>query len=125
MQPTALRNAAQEVPMTVRKLDKNEWPAYFDRISKGLEAEEAEIEVMALALGDQVEAEWLPLIGVTYEPKTDMLEVALEGLDHMIAKPREIYVDEQARGIVSIEIVDGDGVRQIVKLRDKLLLPAK
>jgi hypothetical protein len=111
--------------MTVRKLDKKEWPAYFDRISKGLEAEEAEIEVMALALGDQVEAEWLPLIGITYEPKTDMLDVALEGLDHMIAKPREIYVDEQTRGIVSIEIVDGDGVRQIVKLRDKLLLPAK
>jgi hypothetical protein len=125
MQPTALRNAAQEVPMTVRKLDKKEWPAYFDRVSKGLEAEEAEIEVMALALGDQVEAEWLPLIGITYEPKTDMLDVALEGLDHMIAKPREIYVDEQTRGIVSIEIVDGDGVRQIVKLRDKLLLPAK
>jgi hypothetical protein len=110
--------------MAVRKLDKMEWQTYFDRISKGLEAEEAEIEVMSLALGDQREAEWLPLLGITYEPKSDMLDVALEGLDHMIAKPREIWVEEQDRGIVSVEIIDAAGIRQIVKLRDKLLLPA-
>jgi hypothetical protein len=111
--------------MAVRKLDKNEWQSYFDRVSKGLEAEEAEIEVMSLALGDQREAEWLPFHGITYEPKSDVLDVALEGLDHMIAKPREIWVEEQDRGIVSVEIVDAAGIRQIVKLRDKLLLPTR
>jgi hypothetical protein len=115
----------KEVRMTVRKLDKKEWQTYFDRISRGLEAEEAEIEVMSLALGDQVEAEWLPLLGITYEPRSDMLEVVLDGLDHMIAKPHEIYVDEQPRGLASIEIVGAEGVRQVVKLRDKLLLPAR
>ena len=111
--------------MTIRKLDKKEWETYFDHISTGLEAEEAEIEVMSLALGDQIEAEWLPILGITYEPKTETLEIALDGLDHRIAKPREIYVDEQDRGLASIEIVGADGTRQIVKLRDKLLLPAK
>jgi hypothetical protein len=115
----------EEVHMTVRKLEKGEWHTYFDRISKKLEAEEAEIEVMSLALGDQVESEWLPLLGITYEPKSDMLEVALEGLDHMIAKPREIFVDEQNLGLASVEILDGGGVRQIVKLRERLLLPAR
>jgi hypothetical protein len=111
--------------MAVRKLDKKEWQTYFDRISKGLEAEEAEIEVMSLTLGDQHEAEWLPLLGITYEPKGDMLGVAFEGLDHMIPKPREIWVDEQNRGIASVEIIDAAGIRQIVKLRDQLLLPTR
>ena len=34
-------------------------------VSKLLEAKEAEIEVASLKLGDQVEAEWLPLIGIS------------------------------------------------------------
>jgi Family of unknown function (DUF5335) len=108
--------------MTTRKLDKGEWKAFFDRVTKHLEDAEAEIEVMSLALGDQIEAEWLPLYGITYEPRADMLEIALENLDHMIAKPREIYADEQGGALVNIEVVDDGGVRQIVRLREKLAL---
>jgi hypothetical protein len=60
--------------MTIRKLDRREWKSYFDRISKELEAEEAEIEVVSLGLGDQIEAEWLPLLGISYDPKEDVLD---------------------------------------------------
>jgi hypothetical protein len=117
--------AAREFHMTIRKLDKKEWAAYFNRVSKELEDAEAEIEVMSLALGDQIEAEWLPLFGIIYDPKDDLVEVAVENIDHMINKPREINVDEQGGMLVNVEIIDADGVRQIVKLREKLLLPAK
>lgn len=110
--------------MTIRKLDRREWKSYFDRISKELEAEEAEIEVVSLGLGDQIEAEWLPLLGISHDPKEDVLDVALEDLDHIIEKPREIYVDEKGYGIDSLEVVDADGARQIVKLRQMLMLPA-
>jgi Family of unknown function (DUF5335) len=41
-------------------------------------ASRAEIEVASLALGDQVEAEWLPLLGIAYDPKDDLVQVALE-----------------------------------------------
>jgi len=54
-----------------------------------------EIEVASLDLGDQVQAKWLPLIGITYDPKDDVVEVALEGLDHMIHRPREMYMDNR------------------------------
>jgi hypothetical protein len=108
--------------MPTRKLDKGGWKPFFDRLTKHLEDAEAEIEVMSLALGDQVEAEWLPLYGITYEPREDMLEIALENLDHMIAKPREIYAEEQGDTLVNIEVVDGGGVRQIVRFREKLAL---
>lgn len=110
--------------MTVRKLDKGEWKSYFDRLSKQMDAEEVEIEVASLDLGDQIEAEWLPLIGITYDPKDDILEVALEELDHVIEKPSAIYIDEQDLGIASLEVVDADGIRHIVKLREMLMLPA-
>ena len=108
----------------IRKLEKPQWRPFLDAISKLLEAKEAEIEVASLKLGDQVQAEWLPLIGITYDPGDDVVEVALDGLDHLIYRPREIYLDNGGGGLASLEIVDADGVRQIVKLRDELLLPA-
>jgi Family of unknown function (DUF5335) len=60
----------------------------FDRLSKTLQGKQAEIEVASLSLGDQVEAEWLLLHGITYDPNDDLVEVVLERLDHMIRKPR-------------------------------------
>jgi Family of unknown function (DUF5335) len=108
--------------MTTRKLDKKQWRTFFDGISTTLEGKEAEIEVASLRLGDQVEAEWLPLLGIAYDPNDDIVEVALEGLDHLIPKPRDIY--DAPGGLVALEIVDADDVRQIVKLRDPLMLPA-
>jgi hypothetical protein len=82
----------------------------------------AEIEVASLSLGDQVEAEWLPLHGITYDPNDDLVEVALEGLDYMIRKPREIYLEDWTRGLTTIEVVDADGTKQVVKLREPLML---
>jgi Family of unknown function (DUF5335) len=109
--------------MTTRKLERSEWRSFLDNVSKLLEAKEAEIEVGSLRLGDQIEAEWLPLIGITYDPKDDLVEVALEGLDHMIRRPHEIYIENGVGVLASIEIVDADGVKQIVRFKDELLIP--
>jgi hypothetical protein len=110
--------------MTIRKLEKDEWKPFFEGVSKVLGAKQAEIEVLSLDLGDQVEAEWLPLLGMTYDPKDDVLDVELEGVDHIISKPREIYVEDGGLGLSSLAVVDAEGARQIVKLRDPTALPA-
>ena len=110
--------------MPVRPLDKSQWHGYFDRVSKVVVGKRAEIEVASLDLGAQIDAEWLALFGITYDPKDDIVEIALDGHDHMIAKPREIYVDETPLGLASLEVIDADGVSHIVKLRDPLMLPA-
>jgi uncharacterized protein DUF5335 len=110
--------------MATRKLDKAEWRAYCDRISKALVGKQAEVEVASLRLGSQIAAEWLPLLGVAYDPKDDIAEIALDGLDHLIHKPRELYIDESPTGVAGLEIVDAEGIRQIVRLRDPLMLPA-
>ena len=103
--------------MTTRKLEKSKWEAFFNSVSKGLKDAQAEIEVASLKLGDQIEANWLPLYGVVYDPKDDIFEVALKGLDHLIQKPREVYVEEEGGKLVNAEIVDGDENHQIVRFR--------
>ncbi len=110
--------------MTSRKVDKAQWRPFLERATKVLEGKQVEIEVASLALGDQVQAEWMPLLGLAYDAKDDIIEIALEGLDHMIRKPRELYVEDGTAGIVSLEIVDAEDVAQIVKFREPLMLPA-
>jgi hypothetical protein len=110
--------------MATRKLDKAQWHPFFDGMSRVLLGLRAEIEVDSLQLGAQVEAEWLPLLGIVYDPKDDLVEVALEGVDHLIYRPQEVYVDEGPIGIESVLIVRADDVREIVKLRLPLMLPA-
>jgi hypothetical protein len=105
------------------KLDKSTWQRYFDTLSKVVVGKQAEIEVASLKLGDQVEAEWVQFLGISYDPKGDELEILLEGLDHLIPKPREIYVEGSAPALSSILVIDNDGNQQIVKLRDPLMLP--
>jgi hypothetical protein len=113
--------------MAVRKLDKAEWPAVFTLISKNLAGSRTEIEVDSLNLGSQIEAEWLPLVGITYDHKDDVIDVALDGsdklIDHLIRQPREVFIDETPTELASLEIIDGDGARQIILLREPLLLP--
>lgn len=106
-----------------KKLERSIWQPYFDAVSKILSGKRAEIEVVALNLGDQIEAESLPLLGITYDPKDDIIEVALEGVDHLIPRPREVWVETEGLDLSSIEIIDSNGVRQIVMLRDPLMLP--
>src|SRR5438445_12092653 len=103
--------------MTVRKLEKAEWRRFFDWVSKGLVGMRAEIEVASLALGDQIEAEWLPLLGITYDSKNDLLEIALEGLDHLIKHPKEVWADAGIGALLNFEVIDGEGVSKIIRLR--------
>ena len=108
--------------MALSKLEKTEWRASFDAISKALTGKRAEIEVNALSIGSQVEADWLPLLGITYDGKGDLVEIIVEGLDRLVHRPREIYVERDGVSISSLEIIDADDSRLIVKFRDPLLL---
>jgi hypothetical protein len=113
-----------EAVMTAQKLEKAEWSPFFKHLSKTLTGSQAEIDVGSLALGDQVQANWVALIGLVYDPKDDLVEVTLEGLDHLIHNPRDIYIEQGNGSLASIEITDAEGARQIIKLKYPLMLPA-
>jgi len=107
------------------KIDRAQWAPFLDAITNSLIGKQAEIEVVSLRLGDQIEAEWVPVIGITYDHKDDLIEIALEEMDHLIRSPSELYIDYAVGDVVAaIEVIDGDGNRQIIKFRDPLALPA-
>jgi hypothetical protein len=62
----------------------------------------ARIEVTGLGLGDQIEADFIPLVGLSYDPKNDVLAVTAEGLEHLISHPnRSISIKRWAGSTAS------------------------
>jgi len=105
-------------------LERSRWQTYFDHLSRVSVGKSVELEIVELDLGDQVEAKWLPLLGVAYDPGDDLVEIALEGVDHLIRRPREIFIDDDgALALSNLMIVDGEGRRHIAQFRDPLMLP--
>jgi hypothetical protein len=102
---------------------RSEWEPLLDRLSKALIGKRAEVEVAALQLGDQVAAEWLPLLGITYDRKDDLIEIALDGFDHLIQKPREVDLIQEGGQWSALRIVDAEGKQHIVRLKEPLMLP--
>jgi hypothetical protein len=106
--------------MTIRRLDRADWGRYFDNISRALGTKDVTIEVAPLGIGPQMEAKTLALRGLVYDRKSDVFEIQTASLDHMISQPTEIWVDESADEITSVEVVDKEGTKQIVILSEPL-----
>ena len=63
------------------------------------------------------------MIGITYDSQDDLVDVALDRASHMIRHPQEITVDEASDRLSSVAVVDEDGARHVVRLREPLTLP--
>lgn len=127
---TETRTEAAPVPTPAdyRILSEERWQDFFDDVTNALQGRQVEIEVVGLDLGDQIQAEWLPLNGLTYDPNDDTFYVYLEDtdmmFDHGISHPQEILVHLGATGLDHVIVVDGDGRRHLVRLREPLQLPS-
>ena len=110
--------------MSIRKVSRSDWFSFCEYTSAAMTGKHAEVELASRRLGSQVVAHGLPLLGIVYDRRSDVLEIVLEGLDHMVHRPREIYVDEPPFGPVSIGVTDAGGALQIITLRDPPMLPA-
>lgn len=110
----------------MHSVPKDLWTSYFRAVSDAAAGAWVEVEVASLDLGDQVVAEWLPLVGVTYDSQDDLIDVALGGpghLNHLIRHPREVEITEDPGGLRSIAVTDRDGAVQILTLKEPLRLP--
>ena len=111
--------------MAATQIDRDRWAAFLETITDSLTGKQAEIEVVSLRLGDQIQAEWAPLMGIAYDHEDDLIEIAFDKLDHLVQSPRELFVDYGVgEMIAAIEIIDADDTRQIVKFKEPLLLAA-
>ncbi len=114
--------------MATRTIEKTDWAAYLNRVSKELGACLAEVEVAGLDIGDQIEAEWVTLAGMSYDPKDDVVAVDLVSQDdkpveRLVNKPVELVADETVEGLASLVVADADGERTILRLKKPLALP--
>ena len=109
--------------MTSKKFDRYQLIHMCATVSSGLLGKRAEIEVVSPTDGIVVEARWLPIIGIVYDTANDALKIMLDGVDHFVFQPREMYLDFSAGGVQSLGILDQDNAWQIVLLRDPLMLP--
>jgi uncharacterized protein DUF5335 len=115
----------EERSMSIRRLDRREWQGFCIRMSHNFIGKRVAIEVASLDFGAQRETERLPLLGMSYDPRSDVFELIVGELDHLIYGPREVYVDESPLiDSIILQIIDAAGVRQIVTLRDPLMLPS-
>jgi len=107
---------------TTKQISHDQWKDQFDRFTKrylrDARPETARIELLSPLLGDQVEAEAAQLQGISYDPRSRVLEVLVENMDHLVFHPKEIWVWEEADGFLrSIEIVRDDGTKEILTIR--------
>ncbi len=111
-----------------RRVSKDNWQRFFDAMTKALEGRQVEIEVTGLDLGDQIQVEWLPLSGLTYDPNDDTFYIYMDqvdsSLDHAIPHPREILVRLTGLGLDQVIVTDDDDHRQFVRFREALELPS-
>lgn len=104
-------------------IPRESWSPFFNQFSKSLPSHNVEIEVESLDLGSQIEVEWLPLIGLTYDKHDDRLEVVTETLAHNISSPEKIYAYYDDHGLSQFEILDKDQRQHLVRLKQPLALP--
>lgn len=109
--------------MKTDKLEPTAWKAYLDDVSSQLEGKQAHVEVASLEIGDQVEAEWLPLFGISYDPRSGHIDIAMQGVNHRIDEPKDLFVVWSDEGPSAMEIVQEDDTKQIVRLRNPIALP--
>ncbi len=116
-----------------QELDAERWHEYFDSLTPGIEGMLATIEVMDGQAGDQLDAERMPLQAISYDPRDDVVEIALGGrgvrypvvLRHFISAPRTISVEESSSITpTAILVTDGDGVRTLISLFEPVELEA-
>jgi hypothetical protein len=99
--------------------ERQGWVEGLDRLTKDREGQDVTIEVLDRSFGDQTETERLPFAYTTYDPKDDVVIVAVGGrsssypvvLRHMVSHPSEVDIDPDAG---AFRAVGQDGSTTIV-----------
>jgi hypothetical protein len=109
--------------MGLQKIERSRWIGVCAAVSIGLLGKRAQIEVISPVDGFLIEVHRLPVIGIAYDAANDALRIMMDGVDHFVFQPREMYVDFGLGGVQSLGILDQENAWQIVLLRDPLMLP--
>jgi hypothetical protein len=112
-----------------KRVPNDQLQTYFDRFTKHFLLREStnsvDTEVLSPDWGAQFEAEGAHLLGITYDPRDNALQFELEGGEHRIPSPKEVWTSEEEDGFVkAIEIVRDDGTREVTRVNRLGVAPA-
>ncbi|MFZ1866499.1 MAG: DUF5335 family protein [Polyangiales bacterium] len=110
--------------MTTRKLENKDWQRYFDGVAKRIPSMRVGVSILGDEIGVQPEAQGSALIGISWDHNDQVLTVDTPNWSHRLERPVEIYVEEEAGTLASIEVVGQDGTKQILQLQPLPSLPA-
>jgi hypothetical protein len=110
------------------RLERPEWAGYFQRLTARLE-DGLELEATVDVVADDVvgtEAEWLPLLSITWEGRDEQIAIGLGGrgerypaaLWHYVERPSLVWVHEYDGVPSAIALEDEDGVLTLLQMRD-------
>lgn len=75
--------------------------------------------------GDRTAVHGARVIGITYDWHDDVLDVALDGVDHLAYRPTEIRVIEDADGFVrDLMVKHKGGPREVIALKRAWVPPS-
>ena len=114
----------------MREIPRHEWVEFFDSFSRQHEGWLVTVEVLGAEIGAQVEAQELPLHGITAELKggdEDTISVILGGeptghVTHSVTGPKHVRIEQTEDGAdMTLQIESGDGVTTLVRFRSAML----
>ena len=112
--------------MITKEIPRERWAAFCDDFSRMNEDLPVTVEVLGAEIGDQKEALWLPLRGVTAElhgGRADMIEIMLgdaaeDHVTHAVTRPAHVRLAEtEAGGPQALEIESEGGVTTLLRFR--------
>jgi hypothetical protein len=106
-----------------KRIPREHWQSYFAAFmrrhlrSVPSHSPTATIERLSASLGVEPEVTEARFEGIDYDPSGQTLEVQLEGVDHLVFYPAEIWVVEEDDGFVSaLQVVRTDGSKEITRI---------
>jgi hypothetical protein len=114
----------------MREIPRGEWAEFLDSFSRQHEGWLVTVEVLSTSIGAQVEAQELPLEGITAELKggdEGMITIILgsgsrERVTHNITGPIHVRIEQTEEGAdMALQIESSDGVTTLVRLRSAIL----
>lgn len=118
--------------ITAQIIPKNTWPQYFNDFAKQYQGWNTTVETLAGKLGDQHNADGLPLQGISYDPTGSqagdiLVEVGDAGTPfetHLIHRPAAVRVAITQPGTeTDLEIDSTEGATTLVRVRLRPALP--
>lgn len=100
------------------QLSRRDWQRFFARVSAALAGRSVQVD--ATALDEELPGDWVGLACVSYDPERGELALTVEGERRLVRHPRQVHVHQDGDMLHSMELIDADGRRDFIVLREPL-----